>query len=278
MDGWIKLHREIIDHWIYKDAEYLKVWVEMLVRARYWDESSMELVGDQLIEVGRGEFIFGRPKWSKRLGISEQRLKTLIQKMIKDGMIELVQKYPRFTLYRIKNYEKFNQQDNQEINQQGNQQESAPLEAKVGLVNQQNNHDSNQQHNQRATSSQPAANQQPTNNKESKERSKKDKKEKKEYKTAFEGYTSNPRLLESLESFIEFRKKIKKPMTDKAVVLLLNKLDKLASNDEDKIAILEQSILHGWQSVYELKDKGGRKSAATGERIKDTYAGIDFGF
>lgn len=80
MDGWIKLHREIIDHWIYKDAEYLKVWIEMLVRARYWNETGTELVGDQLIKVDRGEFIFGRPKWSQRLGISEQRLKTLVQK------------------------------------------------------------------------------------------------------------------------------------------------------------------------------------------------------
>lgn len=280
MDGWIKLHREIIDHWIYKDAEYLKVWIEMLIRARYWDESSMELVGDQLIEVGRGEFIFGRPKWSQRLGISEQRLKTLIQKMLKDSMIELVQKYPRFTLYRIKNYEKFNQQDNQETNQQGNQQESAPQQAEIEFDNQQDNHDSNQQSNQRATSSQPAANQQPTNNKESKERSKNDKKEKKKdiKINTFSAYTSNTILVETLESFLEYRKKIKKPMTGKAVDLLLNKLDKLAGSDEEKIAMLENSILNGWQSVYALKDKGGGKVATTRERIEDTYAGIDFGF
>lgn len=168
MDGWIKLHREIIDHWIYQDAEYLKVWLEMLIRARYWEGISLELVGDQLVEVDRGEFIFGRPKWSKRLGISEQRLKTLILKMLKDDMIELVRKYPRFTLYRIKNYEKFNQQNNQQDNQQETLQPSGFEEC--------GNQQDNQQSNQRSTSSQPAPNQQPTNNKESKERSKKEKK------------------------------------------------------------------------------------------------------
>lgn len=88
--------------------------------------------------------------------------------MIKDDMIELIQKYPRFTLYRIKNYEKFNQHDNQQSNQQETPQPQ-------GVSGDGNQHD-NQQGNQRATSSQPAANQQPTNNKESKERSKKDKK------------------------------------------------------------------------------------------------------
>lgn len=182
MDGWIKLHRELLDHWIYKDSEYLKVWIEMLIRARYWDEPSKELIGDQLVKVERGEFIFGRPKWSSRLGISEQRLKTLITKMIKEDMIEPIQKFPRFTLYRIKNYEKFNQQDNQQTNQHINQQETHIQQGFDLSTNQHINQQDNQQSNQRSTSSQPAPNQQPTNNKE---RSKKDNNDKKEIKDIF---------------------------------------------------------------------------------------------
>lgn len=263
MSGWIRIHREIVEHWIYKDAEYLKVWLEMLVRARYWDDPSMELVEDQLVKIERGDFIFGRPKWSKRLGISEQRLKTLIQKMIKDDMIELVQKYNRFTVYKIKNYEKFNQQDNQQINQQDNQQEDQTPSGFDGCGNQQNNQHDNQQSNQQSTSSQPASNQQSTINKESKERNKNDKKVKKEDKTAFEDYTSNPTLLESLNSFLEYRKKIKKPMTDRAIKLLLGELDKLANNDQDKIAILEQSILNGWQGIFPLKAQQGKQYKPT---------------
>lgn len=270
MSGWIRIHREIVEHWIYKDAEYLKVWLEMLVRARYWDDPSMELVEDQLVKIERGDFIFGRPKWSKRLGISEQRLKTLLQKMIKDDMIELVQKYNRFTVYKIKNYEKFNQQDNQQSNQKDNQQEDQSPSGFDEGGNQQNNQQDNQQSNQQSTSSQPASNQQSTINKESKERNKKDKKVKKEDKTAFEDYTSNPMLVETLNSFLEYRKKIKKPMTDRAIKLLLGELDKLANNDTDKIAILEQSILNGWQSVFPLKTQQGKqyKSASTKPEMK----------
>jgi predicted phage replisome organizer len=58
----------------------------------------------------------------------------------------------------------------------------------------------------------------------------------------------------AVDDFKSFRKKIKSPMTDKAVSLLLINLEKLApGDDETKIAILEQSILNGWKSVYALK-------------------------
>ena len=58
-----------------------------------------------------------------------------------------------------------------------------------------------------------------------------------------------------LRSFVEMRKKIKKPMTDYAFKLLLNKLEKLSNGfDGNKMLILNQSILNGWQDVYELKE------------------------
>lgn len=94
----------------------------------------------------------------------------------------------------------------------------------------------------------------------------------------FSAYTSNTELISTLESFVEFRKKIKKPMTDRAIELLLNKLDKLANDDGEKIAVLEQSILNGWQGLFPLKNKGGEKNAADRESVADPYASIDFGF
>ena len=58
----------------------------------------------------------------------------------------------------------------------------------------------------------------------------------------------------AIDDFKEFRKKIKSPMTDKAVELLHSNLNKLAADDETKIAILNQSIVNGWKSVYALKN------------------------
>jgi len=50
------------------------------------------------------------------------------------------------------------------------------------------------------------------------------------------------------------KKANKKPMTTKALDILLNKLNNLASDDDTKIKVLEQSIEHCWQTVYALKE------------------------
>ncbi len=80
-------------------------------------------------------------------------------------------------------------------------------------------------------------------------------------------YAASAALNDAIETFIEFRKKIKKPMTDRAVELLLKELNKLSDSEEEQIEILNQSILNGWQGVFALK-KGGEgyghvKSAGT---------------
>lgn len=145
--GFLRISRCIIDHWIYQDAEYFKVWFEMLFRARYSTEPVTKLVYGQLVTLNRGEFIFGRQSWSKRLGISEQRLRTLIDKLIQDNMIEVVKKNNKFTIYRVINYEKYNPQTNQ--------QETTE--------NEQKQEDDNQQ----TTSKQPTSNLQVTTKEES---------------------------------------------------------------------------------------------------------------
>ena len=58
-----------------------------------------------------------------------------------------------------------------------------------------------------------------------------------------------------LKDFEEMRNKKRNPMTDRAKHLFLKKLDDLSGGDEFmKIHLLEQSIEHGWQSVYPLKN------------------------
>ena len=60
-------------------------------------------------------------------------------------------------------------------------------------------------------------------------------------------------LEKTIKDFKEFRKSIKKPMTDLAVELLRKKLQKFAAAESDQVQILEQSIVNGWQGVFELK-------------------------
>lgn len=67
-------------------------------------------------------------------------------------------------------------------------------------------------------------------------------------------YTENEEFRQAIFDFIDFRKSIKSPMNERAITLLFNQLDKLAKLDETKIEILNQSILNGWKSVYEIKE------------------------
>lgn len=67
-------------------------------------------------------------------------------------------------------------------------------------------------------------------------------------------YTENEELRTALWEFIKMRKLIKKPMTDRALKGIMNKLDTLGRTDGEKIAILDQSIQNSWQGVFELKE------------------------
>lgn len=67
-------------------------------------------------------------------------------------------------------------------------------------------------------------------------------------------YTSNSFLQETIIDFMKMRKSIKKPVTERALKGILNKLDKLATTDDIKIKILENSIENCWQGVFPLKD------------------------
>lgn len=82
-------------------------------------------------------------------------------------------------------------------------------------------------------------------------------------------YSSVPELNDAILSFIEFRKKIRKPMTDRAVELMINKLDKIADLPPEQIEILNQSIMNGWTGIFPLK-KGAESNGRNTERASET--------
>lgn len=55
------------------------------------------------------------------------------------------------------------------------------------------------------------------------------------------------------------RKAVKKPLTDRALKVILKKLDELAQGDKEKITILEQSIANCWQSVFKVNNNTPNK-------------------
>jgi len=87
-------------------------------------------------------------------------------------------------------------------------------------------------------------------------------------------YFPNDELLETTFSdFRKMRKEMKKPMTARAIALMLTKLQRLSSDPLEQVKILEQSILHGWTDIYEVNGSQGRKQT-TADSIADRWANV----
>ena len=79
-----------------------------------------------------------------------------------------------------------------------------------------------------------------------------------------------------LYEYIKMRKMIKKPMTDRALQLLIKKLRGLSKNADEAVQILDQSITGNWMSVYPLKEdrnyqgwQGNGRKGVTEEDVSD---------
>ena len=76
--------------------------------------------------------------------------------------------------------------------------------------------------------------------------------------------------LESLNAFVSYRKKIKKPMTTHAVELLVAKLGGLRVDGHSPQELINDAIMNGWQSVYpKTSAQTNRTFQSHQERIRE---------
>ena len=87
MSGWIKVHRQLTNHWIWEKPEYLKWWMDILMQANI--EPKKVLIKGQLIQVQRGEVIYSYETWANRWKINKSKVLRFLKMLEKDSMIEL---------------------------------------------------------------------------------------------------------------------------------------------------------------------------------------------
>jgi len=58
---------------------------------------------------------------------------------------------------------------------------------------------------------------------------------------------------EAWAGFVEMRRKIKKPLTDRAVSLAIGRLEELRRQGQDPNAVLDQSTFKNWQGLFAIK-------------------------
>ena len=79
-------------------------------------------------------------------------------------------------------------------------------------------------------------------------------------------------LRETYLEYIKMRKMIKAPMTDRALQMLINKVEQLEpGNTERQKLLLDTAILNNWKSVYPLKDNQTRSYGRTAEEKNAGY-------
>ena len=94
----------------------------------------------------------------------------------------------------------------------------------------------------------------------------------------FEKFSSgNPELLSALKEWQEMRKRMKKPLTEKAAELNLKDLQKLSGGDEQMmVSIVLQSIKRGWQGFYALKEaQAPRAAPQSSQNMEDFIDGLE---
>lgn len=68
------------------------------------------------------------------------------------------------------------------------------------------------------------------------------------FDTVISEFTDNPAVIETIQAYIKMRKRIKKETTERVLHIVFNTIEPF--DDEEKIKILNKSIVGGWPGVY----------------------------
>lgn len=106
-DGFIKLHRKIQDHWLWKNGEPFdkrSAWIDLLLLAN-WETATNSIKGIRF-EQKRGEVVESISFLAKRWGWSENKVRRFVADLSAEGMVRADGR-AYGTSITIENYELF---------------------------------------------------------------------------------------------------------------------------------------------------------------------------
>ena len=104
MNGWIRLDRAIQDNFLWQEPEALKLWLYLLMAASLTDKATA--FNGQMLNIKRGQLVFGLNAASARLNISIRRLRKYLNWFETDDMIDK-QITNKFSIISITNYSQY---------------------------------------------------------------------------------------------------------------------------------------------------------------------------
>lgn len=229
MNGWIKLHRQFLDWEWYKDSNTKALFIHLLMKANH------ETKKWKGINIDRGQVITGRKQLSIELGMSEQSIRTSMNRLISTNEItsKTTNKFSLITVIKYNFYQSYE--------------------------------DGNQQTNQQLTNNQPTTNQQLTTTKELK-KEKNIRTKESNIKMPFD----SEKFLEAWNNWKEYKKKehrftYKSEMSEQAALM---KLAADSGNSEaSALEMIFNSIANGYKGLFKTKETN--KPKATYEQIRE---------
>lgn len=240
MEGWIKLHRSFLDHWLcdeYRPLTKREAWETMLFMANYEDKKV--LINGQLIDCRRGQCLYSIESWAKKFVWTIGQVRHFFKLLENDKMI-VVEGMKYTTRLTICNYDKY--QDKQQTD------------------------------NELTTNSQQTDNELTTTTKEVK----KDKKLKKEKNIELDFNFVNLSFKEPFEKWIDYKKGRKQMYkTQESLEDCYNNLVALSGRNPQKaMQIVCQSTGNNWSGLFELKGTKTSKNDGAKNYIASRIAEI----
>lgn len=108
MQGYVALHRKLMESWVSEDPMALALWVRMLLEATH--KPRKKIYKGETYNLDKGQFLFGLNKWSEKTGIPREVIRKRIDMLVNDGMITR-QKHPHISVITVVKWDSY-QQDN----------------------------------------------------------------------------------------------------------------------------------------------------------------------
>lgn len=237
--GWVSIHRQLQEHWLWEDKPFSYGQAWIdLILLANHSENRFPL-GGEIVTVPTGSLVTSELKLMERWGWSKTKVRRFLSLLENDEMIVKKTDRKKTTITLVK-YAIF--QDSETTKKPKKDQKKTDRRPIKDTNNNENNENN-------------------VNNDIKNIR-----------------YVEDDSLNEAIIAFVEYRKKSKKPMTENAIKLLINKLNNLSPVIQEQIEILNNSIINGWQGVFPLKDKEQRKATTyqkpptVAEQLNEFYA------
>lgn len=136
-NGFITLHRKLINSAVFENPNDLKIWIWCLLRANH--SSNTFFFGGDEITIKRGQFIFGRFTAAKELKMNPSTIYKILKKLERAGMIDIKSNNKNSLLSIIK-YETYQSATKQKEQQSNNK---VTTEEQQSNTNNNDNNDNN---------------------------------------------------------------------------------------------------------------------------------------